>query len=235
MRNCRRVSIAFVLLPLLPLFGPPEARGANYTVLVGSFAFSPSRLTIQAGDTVTWVNTEGLHSVLADDGSFTSGDAAPADAPNWPFVHRFDRPGVFPYVCVPHEFHGMRGVIEVEGPGHPGIPELAETTFTVTEEEGLARIAVRRTRGTAGAISVDYTTDAFSANPGNATAGTDFLPVTGTLHWADGDGSDRTFTVPLIDDHSAEGAELVRLALSRPARGATLDPVTRGANLVIAD
>src|SRR5262245_19302844 len=119
MRDLRPLSIVLILLPLL---GAPDVRAENHTVLAGNFAFSPSRLVIQAGDTVTWVNTGGLHSVLADDGGFTSGDAAPADAPNWPFVHRFDRPGIFPYVCVPHEFHGMRGVIEVEGPDHPGIP-----------------------------------------------------------------------------------------------------------------
>lgn len=228
----RQLSIALVLLPL---FGPPEARAEEHRILVGSFAFSPSRLTIQAGDTVTWVNTGGLHNVFAEDGGFTSGDAAPADAPNWPFVHRFDRPGVFPYVCVPHEFHGMRGVIEVEGPEHPGIPELAQSTFTATEEAGAALITIRRARGTAGAISVAYRAEAFSANPGNATAGTDFVPVAGTLHWADGDGSDRTFTVPLIDDLSAEGAELIRLGLSQPTGGATLDPRTRSASLAVAD
>lgn len=220
---------------LLLALGSLPAHGENHTVIAGGFAFSPSRLTIRAGDTVTWINTGGAHNVSAEDGSFLSGEIAPADDPVWPYVHRFDRPGVFPYVCIPHEFHGMRGVVEVEGPGHPGVLEFAQDTFTTAEGEGIAAVTVRRAKGSTGAVSVAYSAAASSPNPGNASPGTDFTPVAGVLRWADGDPGDRSFTVPVLDDPFAEGDEAVSLTLASPTGGATLDPRTRQATLTIAE
>lgn len=223
------LSAALVLALTAP------AQGADHQVVLGGFTFTPSRLTVQAGDTVTWLNTGGIHSVTAEDGSFSSGDAAPNDDPRWPFTHRFDRPGVFPYVCIPHEFLNMRGVVEVEGPNHPDVPELVQAEVTVSEGEGAAIVAVRRAKGSTGAISVGYSANVFSTNPGNATAGVDFIVVSGTLTWPDGDGADRTFTVPILDDAAVEGEETLSLELSSPTGGATLDPLSRRAVLRIVD
>jgi plastocyanin len=223
------------LVSILLLLLPATAKGADHQVLIGNFTFTPSRLTVQAGDTVTWLNTGGIHSVTAEDGSFASGDAAPDDSPVWPFTQRFDRPGVFPYFCIPHEFHGMRGVVEVQGPNHPGVAELAATAFSVAEGEGGAVIAVRRAKGSTGAISVTYSARVFSANPGNATPGADFTEVSGTLAWADGENADRLFTVPILDDSALEDEETLTLDLRSPQGGATLDPQSRTAGLKIVD
>ena len=57
--------------------------GANYTVTAGGPAglvFTPATLTINVGDTVTFVNGGGFHNVVADDSSFTSG---PASSAHW--------------------------------------------------------------------------------------------------------------------------------------------------------
>ncbi len=224
-------ALASILLLLLPA----TAQGVDHQVLAGGFTFTPSRLTVQAGDTVTWVNTGGFHSVTSEDGSFASGDAAPDDSPVWPFTHRFDRPGVFPYICIPHELHGMRGVIEVEGPSHPGVPELAQPVFTVSEGDGEAVITVRRVKGSMGAISVAYAARVHSANPGNATPGVDFTAVSGTLGWADGETADRSFSVPIHGDSTLEDEETLTLELSAPAGGATLDPLSRTAVLRVLD
>ena len=128
------------------------ASAADHQVVMGGLTFSPSRLEVQVGDTVTWVNTGGTHSVTAEDGSFASGDAASDDSPVWPFTYRFDRPGLFPYFCIPHGLHGMRGVIDVSGPNHPGVPELSRPTLEVSEADGEAVVTVRRARGSTGAI-----------------------------------------------------------------------------------
>lgn len=70
-------------------------------------------LTVTVGDTVTWVRAAGIHNVVADDGSFSSG--APSD--EWTFFsHTFTTPGTVRYYCQAHgsiNGHGMAGVIHV--------------------------------------------------------------------------------------------------------------------------
>ncbi|HEX6364180.1 MAG TPA: Calx-beta domain-containing protein, partial [Albitalea sp.] len=80
-----------------------------------------------------------------------------------------------------------------------------------------------------GAVSVQYATGA-----GSATPGADFQPATGSLGWADGDASPKSFSIPLVDDTLQEGPETFPVNLSGPAGGATLGaPAT--ANVTIAD
>jgi plastocyanin len=61
--------------------------------------FSPEVVTIRAGDTVRFVNVDGFHNVLSDDGTWTSGPAASAP---WTYSRVFPVPGTFGYYCVPH-------------------------------------------------------------------------------------------------------------------------------------
>ena len=87
-----------------------------HTVEVSNFVFTPANLTIDVGDTVRWVNIQGLHNVIADDGSFTSG-AASSDA--WVYENVFTASGDNPYYCVVHGNAGgvgMSGVITVQTP-----------------------------------------------------------------------------------------------------------------------
>lgn len=76
--------------------------------------FTPSQLTIKVGDIVKWTNAGGLHNVVADDNSFTSGAASTSA---WVFQFTFNSPGTNPYYCVIHGGSGgvgMSGVITVE-------------------------------------------------------------------------------------------------------------------------
>ena len=100
----------------------------------------------------------------------------------------------------------------------PGVLKFDEVTFEVLEEAGQAVIRVERSNGEDGAVSVRYATA-----DGTAAAGQDYTPVSGTFTWAAGDGSDRTFAIPILDDSAAEGVETIRLTLSEPTGGAGLD------------
>jgi plastocyanin len=85
-----------------------------HDISVSNFSFNPAQLTIQVGDTVRWTNLGGLHSVVADDNSFTSG-AVSSSA--WVFEHPFNSVGSNPYYCGQHGGSGglgMSGVITVE-------------------------------------------------------------------------------------------------------------------------
>lgn len=76
-------------------------------------SFSPADLTVEVGDIVEWRNTsQGLHNVVADDGSFTSGSPSTS---NWTFQFVFDEVGDNPYYC---EIHGAAGGIGMSGVVH---------------------------------------------------------------------------------------------------------------------
>jgi hypothetical protein len=62
----------------------------------------------------------------------------------------------------------------------------------------------------------------FTTSDGTATVGSDYTSVTQTLTFADGDATDKTVTIPILDDALIEGDETVNLMLSNPTGGASL-------------
>lgn len=112
----------------------------------------------------------------------------------------------------------------------PGTIKFSEASFEAAETAGQAVITVERSGGEDDAVSVQYAT-----SDGTATAGQDYTAASGTLSWAAGDGSAKTFTVPLANDGVAEGTETVHLTLSNPTGGAALDLVRGTADLRVLD
>ena len=110
-----------------------------------------------------------------------------------------------------------------------GALSFAEPTTRVGEGQGRARIAVRRVGFGEGAASVEYQSVGDTAD-----AGTDYLAVEGTLHWPDGDLTERTIELPVLQDQGLEAPEVVRLLLSDPGGGAVLGEIHE-AQVVIED
>src|SRR5436305_2164410 len=110
----------------------------------------------------------------------------------------------------------------------PGAIKFDEATFEVAESAGQAVITVERSGGEDGAVTVHYAT-----SDGTAKAGQDYTAVSGTLSWAAGDESRKTFTVPIVDDTVAEGVETIHLTLSSPTGGATVDAARGTSDLLI--
>jgi plastocyanin len=124
--------LATLLLAAYGPFGPSEVAAApgeaplaaTVTVQVGpnsSTSFAPATVTIQPGDTVSWVwsSTVVPHDVTSGtcsgltctaDGRFTSG--APQVAPAT-FNRTFSTPGTFPYFCTVH-LSAMTGTVVVQ-------------------------------------------------------------------------------------------------------------------------
>lgn len=80
----------------------------------GNFGFEPAAVKVSTGTTVTWEWTGkgGGHNVVADDGTFRSGDPV-ADA-GTTFEYTFDETGTYKYYCAPHKPMGMKGAVVVE-------------------------------------------------------------------------------------------------------------------------
>lgn len=100
-----------MLLASLFLLMPFFAQAAVFDVTVGDNFFSPSELTIQAGDTVRWINAAGgaPHNVVSNDNRW---EPSPT-ASSFQFELVFNDPGEFPYNCTLH--FGMDGTITVQG------------------------------------------------------------------------------------------------------------------------
>lgn len=111
-RSLRLVPLSvFLCLGLLAFAG--QAAAAEHMIDTNGFSFEPEVMTIQVGDTVTWTNADnGLHNVVADDNSFTSG---PPSTDSWVFSHTFTTGGTYGYSCEVHADQGMTGTIIVEG------------------------------------------------------------------------------------------------------------------------
>lgn len=99
----------------------------------------------------------------------------------------------------------------------PGTLQFSSSTYSVNENGASVTITVTRTGGSSGAVGVSYST-----SNGTATAGSDYTSTSGSLSWADGDTTDKAFTVNVTDDGTVEGNETFDTALSSPTGGASL-------------
>jgi len=94
---------------------------------------------------------------------------------------------------------------------------LSSATYSVAENGMSVTIHATRTAGSDGAISIDYTTA-----DGTAVAGDDYVAVSGTLSWDDGDTLDKIFTITILGDALTEGDETVNIIIANPTGGAFL-------------
>ena len=94
----------------------------SHTINSGSYYYTPTNLTIDVGDTVTWINDGGLHNVnfavstitglnFNNPESFTS---SPTTGPTL-YTHVFTIPGSYEYDCSvgSHAQNGMVGYLTV--------------------------------------------------------------------------------------------------------------------------
>ena len=89
-----------------------------------------------------------------------------------------------------------------------GTLNFSALRYDVNEKDGHATVLVKRTGGSGGQVSVDYT-----ALDGTATAPGDYAATHGTLVFADGE-TEKSFSVPVTWDGLSEGDETLSLELS---------------------
>jgi hypothetical protein len=77
-------------------------------------------------------------------------------------------------------------------------------------------VVVKRSGGSQGAVSVDWTLVGATGSIGDVASGG------GTLSWASGDTTDRIINISATNDGTAEGLERLLIKLTAPSGGATL-------------
>ena len=87
-------------------------RAAEMEVKIDNFTFNPQQITVNAGDTVTWVNHDDIpHTVTSKAMAFRSKAMDTDDK----FSFTFATPGKYDYFCSLHPH--MTGTIVVEASG----------------------------------------------------------------------------------------------------------------------
>ena len=97
---------------------------------------------------------------------------------------------------------------------------FSTSDYIVNEAIGTASITVQRT----GKVNCEVTVDYFTGDDGTetaATAGVDYIPVSDTLTFPEGE-TEQTFTVTIIDDPDIEWSEILNLTLDNPTGDAVL-------------
>ncbi len=91
---------------------------------INSWGFDPPDVTIQAGQTITWINSGAQsHTATASNGTFDTGLLAPGQSK----TVALGTAGVFEYTCTPHPW--MKGTITVTAAAaaQPTTPPAAPT------------------------------------------------------------------------------------------------------------
>jgi plastocyanin len=110
LRLVRGAFAAALLLALVPALLAPvsSARAADIEVKIDNFTFTPQKLTVKAGTTVTWTNDDDIPHTVVSTGHFRSKALDTEDK----FSFTFTTPGSYEYFCGLHPH--MTGTITVE-------------------------------------------------------------------------------------------------------------------------
>jgi hypothetical protein len=112
-----------------------------------------------------------------------------------------------------------------------GTLAFGSPTYNIKESGVSATVTVTRTGGAQGAVQISYDTVA----GGTAVPGVDYVSTSGTLTWASGDATTKTFSVPIIDNTQANPNKTINLALSSPTGGAYLNLQSTAVLTIVED
>jgi hypothetical protein len=104
----------------------------------------------------------------------------------------------------------------VSSAGTAGAVSFGGSAYAVEEDAGELTVYVNRTSGTKGQVGVTYDTKNSTATDGN-----EFTRTTGTLTFADGE-TQKSFTVPIIDNSEKKGNKVFTVTLTAPTGGVVL-------------
>jgi plastocyanin len=109
-------ALALVLVVLIaPSAGATGLQTTTTTVYIKDFYFSPAKITVEPGTTVTWVNKgRHPHTVTSFDGQFDSGTLWPGES----YKVTFKGHGTIGYYCAIHP--SMTGSVSVGTPVFSG-------------------------------------------------------------------------------------------------------------------
>ena len=107
-RSILRLAATAVAVPVAATFARADGHATTHQVVIKGFAFEPANLTINAGDSVEFINEDGApHTATADNGSFDTGNLGRGQKATL----TFSTAGTYSYFCAVHP--SMKGSITV--------------------------------------------------------------------------------------------------------------------------
>jgi plastocyanin len=146
MVGMRRWTLAAATAALAMAVAAGSVRAADTPVTIAGFAFDPTTVTINVGDSVTWTNQDSIaHTATAGDGSFDTGNIVAGGTESV----TFDTAGTFAYHCTIHAT--MNGTVVVQGAAATPAPTPEPTvgggvSITPAPTDTLAAATVRGDR-----------------------------------------------------------------------------------------
>lgn len=108
---------ALIVLALLAISQPPVTAGAEVIITVADYSFEPRNAVVGAGETVTWIWSDGFHTTTNGNGIDDPNGGLLWDSFLFPgqksFSYVFTTPGVYPFFCRFHEALDMKGSVKV--------------------------------------------------------------------------------------------------------------------------
>ncbi len=114
-----QMKIKFLLFMAIVL-GFQMVQAAKHVITQSGFTFTPNLITVNIGDTIRWVWSDGVHTTTNK--NIPAGAASwdsPLTASNPSFEYVVTLPGEYEYMCSIHESMGMTGKFQT--PGSTGI------------------------------------------------------------------------------------------------------------------
>jgi plastocyanin len=165
--------ISLVAGGALALFAISASAGDFTITATPDRTFDPPTLTINVGDTVTFVNGGGFHNVASDSDSVTefrcangcdaTGGNGDADDNAWSGTVEFPTAGTAPFHCEIHGGSGMTGTITIVGGGGAPVIDVSPNPIAAAAEEG-ASTTVALAIGNTGDADLTWTADTASTD-----------------------------------------------------------------------
>jgi len=103
-----------------------------------------------------------------------------------------------------------------------GVLALSAASYSANQSAGSMQVVVSRSAGSAGAVSIGYST-----SNGTAVAGSNYVAASGTLNWADGETANKNIAIQ-ISAAGFSGTKSFGVTLASPSGGATLGTPAAG-------
>jgi plastocyanin len=222
------------LASMLCLSVPFAAHATDHIVTaLSNMTFSPSVITINAGDTVTFKNGGGTHNVVSNPGSVTvfrcangcdgSGGNGNLSSAAWSATVTFPTAGTIGYYCQAHGSPGagMSGTITVKA-----VPMLSIADASVTEGNSGTKLATFTPR--LSMTSSSPVTFNIATSNTTATAGSDYVAKSLVGQAIPAGATSLAFSVTINGDSVSEPNETFKVTLSNIVGAALKDGVAVG-------
>ena len=160
------MNLKSFFLPIL-FFFTSFSFATNHTVNTQGMSFVPSSLSINVGDSVTFINTGGVHNVNGTLNTYPNNPEGFGNslAGGWTFTHVFNFPGLYNYQCDPH-LPGMVGTITVSSSANSVYDIVSNSTDHTTLKAAIDACSLDATLSGSGPFTLFAPTDvAFNALP----------------------------------------------------------------------